>query len=133
MGNIFYHRDVQDVKKEVLDLLQNVPEHRKEVEKALIIGIQESANIPLTYKLLFGSITAGFISAIGYIAYTQNLPWSVKKSARIIAVNFEPKEIPKNYFKRDNMETKVTGFLGRSNLIIVYGPKLTGMMHFFHL
>ena len=79
MGNTY------KIPVEVRETLRSVPEHRKEIEKAVGLAIKDASTVPTIVKILLGGTTITLASAIIYIAYRQNSPWSPKKSIPLIS------------------------------------------------
>jgi energy-coupling factor transporter ATP-binding protein EcfA2 len=124
MGN--WYSSVQKIPEEVRETLKNVPEHRKEIEKAVGSAIKEASTVPTIFKIFSGGTIIILTSSIIYTAYRQGIPWSPKKSLPLLSGEFEPLMKPKKYFPRNKIEQNIEELLNKSQLIIVYGPKTSG-------
>jgi hypothetical protein len=124
MGN--WYSSVQKIPEEVRETLKNVPEHRKEIEKAVGSAIKEASTIPTIFKIFSGGTIIILTSSIIYTAYRQDIPWSPKKSLPLFSGEYEPLMMPKHYFSRKKIEQKIQELLNNRQLIIVYGPKMSG-------
>ena len=71
---------------------------RKEIEKAVGLAIKDASTVPTIVKILFGGTTITLASAIIYIAYRQDSPWSPTTSIPLFSFEHEPSSMPKEYF-----------------------------------
>jgi hypothetical protein len=124
MGN--WYSSVQKIPEEVQETLKNVPEHRKEIEKAVSSAIKDASTFPTIFKIFSGGTIIILTSSIIYKAFRQDIPWSPKKSLTLFSGEYELYIKPKKYFSRNKIEQKIEKLLNKSQLIIVYGPKMTG-------
>jgi hypothetical protein len=108
-----YSKELKNLEKEPLE---------KQLPKIKMFNIVETAKIEVKSHPIV--ILLSIIAII--VAIFFNIPWSAKFSLKLLSKEYEPSEMPKQYFTRKKIEQYIDELLNQSKLIIVYGPKVSG-------
>jgi hypothetical protein len=77
-----------------------------------------------------GIATVIVVTSVGsmiYFAYKSYFSdWNYKISREVLKKLYIPTKMPEKYFSREQLEKEIKDLLGKSYLIIFYGPKLSG-------
>jgi hypothetical protein len=101
---------------------------KEPLEKQPPLKIKKVFNIVETAKIEVKShpivILLSIVAMI--VAIFFNIPWSAKFSLKLLSKEYVPSEMPKQYFTRKKIEQDIHKLLNQSQLIIIYGPKISG-------
>jgi hypothetical protein len=100
---------------------QQLPKTEKKETYKIFENVKIEAKANPIFTLL--SIVALIVAIIAFI---NKIPWSPKKSLSLFSGEYELHIKPKKYFPRNKIEQNIEELLNKSQLIIVYGPKMTG-------
>jgi hypothetical protein len=114
-----YSIDLKKLDQEPLEK-QQPPTDNKETYKIFeTVKIEAKSNPIRTFLGIIALIVA-------IIAFINKIPWTPKKSIPLFSTDYEPLLKQKIYFPRNKIEKKIEDLLNKSQLIIVYGPKISG-------